>query len=137
MKNINEALFEGFTIVEVMIVTVILGVIAGLAVPSYTSSVEQSRANEAQANLNVIYRAEKIYKIDKGAFWPTDADPTIDEINAALTIDLAPPQFYSPITIVAGGSGATATFTATATRNGGSWSGRTASIDQTGNYTPP
>ena len=38
---------RGFTLLEVLIVIVILGVIAGLAVPVYTAQVEKSRSQEA------------------------------------------------------------------------------------------
>ncbi len=128
----------GFTLMEVLIVIVILGVMAGLAIPSYNNSVEQSRANEAQANLNVIYTAEKIYKINNnGVYWAGGTNPPIANINAALNIDLATPIFYTISSITASGSGNTAIFTATARRNGGSWIGRTASINQTGTYTAP
>ncbi len=151
MKNITEIQISeraGFTLAEVLIVVVILGVLAGLAIPSYTNSIEQSRANEAQANLNIIYTAEKIYKVNNGTFWAPPGTPIVvgssdpsytsdNSVNYKLNIDLAPPEFYPIASIVAAGSGDTATFTATATRNGGGWVGRSASINEAGFYRAP
>lgn len=41
----------GMTLMELLIVVIILGVIAGFAIPSYFKSVERSRVAEAKANL--------------------------------------------------------------------------------------
>ncbi len=137
LAAVRESIPKGFTLAEVLIVTVILGILAGLAIPSYTNSVEQSRANEAQANLNIIYTAEKIYKVNNGTFWEGGTNPPIANINATLNIDLAPPKFYPIASIEVTGSGATEGFTATATRNEGGWVGRSASINEVGVYTAP
>ncbi len=139
MRNINKVLFNGagFTLLEIVIVVTILGVMAGLAIPGYTNQMEQSRANEAQVNLNTIYLAEKIYRVNNGTYWAGGANPTIAAINTNLSIDPATPEFYPITGIVAGGAGIATSFTATATRNGGGWNGRSASIDETGAYTPP
>ena len=43
---------HGFTLMEILIVIVILGVLAGIAVPVYTANVEKSRQTEALASLD-------------------------------------------------------------------------------------
>ena len=50
---------KGFTLGEILTVLVILGVVAGLAVPMYGSMMESARANEAKASLGVILMGEK------------------------------------------------------------------------------
>ena len=44
----------GFTLLEVLIVIVILGVIAGLAIPVYTAQVERARGQEALQGLGAM-----------------------------------------------------------------------------------
>ena len=60
---------RGFTLVEIMITTVILAVVAALAIPAYTATVEQSRINEALTTINIIHMGEKIYKLNNSTFW--------------------------------------------------------------------
>lgn len=125
MKNNNV----GVTLAEILIVLTIVAVLAGLAVPVYFHTVEQSRSSEAVANLNVINLGEKIYKLNNiGVYWPRPDGTTstsLPGINKGLNIDLAT-QFYSlSVTSEVGG------YSATATRKPGG-SDRTYTIDETG-----
>ncbi len=52
---------KGFTLMEVLIVIVIIAVLAGLAVPIYTATVEKSRRAEALATLGAIRQSEMRY----------------------------------------------------------------------------
>lgn len=59
MKNKKEP--QGFTLVELMIVVVILGVLAAIAFPSFTQYLKQSRTSEAKQNLGNIYKGSLVY----------------------------------------------------------------------------
>jgi type IV pilus assembly protein PilE len=52
-QNIGRSRQTGFTLMEVMIVVVIVGLLASLALPSYSSYVTRS---QRQAGKNVLYR---------------------------------------------------------------------------------
>src|SRR5437870_3383994 len=52
---------KGFTLLEILIVIVILGIVAGLAIPVFTSNVMKSRAQEAYASLGAIRNAMATY----------------------------------------------------------------------------
>ncbi len=54
----------GYTLVEVMVVITVIGILTGLAAPSYWRAVEQSRADIAAANLRAIWVAERLYWLD-------------------------------------------------------------------------
>ena len=102
----------GFTLAEMLVVIVILGVLAGIAIPTYRNTMEQSRRNEACSNLNVIYMGQKIYRINNGTFWNPGNNPGHGNINNTLSVDIT--TSYYDITNI---TGAANTFSATARRN--------------------
>ena len=53
---------RGFTLVEIMIVVIILGVIATFALPAYRNASRRASDREAQALLRLVSEAEKIYQ---------------------------------------------------------------------------
>ena len=106
---------------EVLITLAVIGALAGLSVPIYSGLIEESRSNEAKANLQVIYLAEKIHLLDYNQYHPgggggyTDAD--LGNINKWLKTDITV-QYYD-IEITNSGSGTSSTgYTAKATRKG-------------------
>ena len=58
----------GFTLIELMIVVIIVGILAAAAVPIYTSYVKKSYRTEAEASLGAIRTAEIAHKAETGAF---------------------------------------------------------------------
>lgn len=61
---------RGFTLVEVMVVVVILGILAAIIVPKIMSRPEQARAVKAKQDILAIQSALDLYKLDNG-FYPT------------------------------------------------------------------
>jgi len=59
---------DGFTLMEVMIVILIIGTLAALAIPYYRKSMEASRANDALTLSVMIANANKMYKLDRGVW---------------------------------------------------------------------
>ena len=53
--------FYGFSLMEVMIVVVIIGILAALAYPNLEKYLKRARQTEAKTNLSAIYTAQKIY----------------------------------------------------------------------------
>ena len=57
MKNLRR----GFSLLEVMIVVVIIGILATLAYPSLEGYLQRSKQTEAKVGLSAVYTAQKIY----------------------------------------------------------------------------
>jgi len=51
---------KGFTIIEIIMVIMILGVLAAIALPIFSSSVEQTKAQAARNNLMAIAQPSQI-----------------------------------------------------------------------------
>ena len=108
---------KGFTLAEILITTVILGVIAGLAVPIYSSTIELSRSNEAKTSLYVILMGQKIYKLNSaGQVYNNLGSTNVASINSGLNVELLPQYYNTSWNVSAAGSGVGATFTASVCR---------------------
>jgi general secretion pathway protein G len=56
---------EGFTLVELMVVMLIIGVLAAIAIPSYTASIRNAREAVLREDLHVMRQAIDSYTMDK------------------------------------------------------------------------
>jgi len=56
----------GFTLVELMIVVVILGILAAVAIPAFTRYIKKSKTAEATRSIASIYTAETTYYAQSG-----------------------------------------------------------------------
>ena len=109
---------SGFTLAELLITITILGVIAALAGPYYFKTIEQARSREALAHLYTIHRAEKVYQVSNGQYWPigpgggakdTSVGADFTQIKDNLNIDIFPQYYRIVITSTVGGAPALAT----------------------------
>jgi general secretion pathway protein G len=62
----------GFTLIEIMVVIVILGVLATLVVPRIMGRPDEARAAAAKNDVRQIMNALKMYQLDNGKFPATD-----------------------------------------------------------------
>ncbi len=63
---------EGFTVTELMIAVVILGVLASLAIPTFTSYIYKARVTEATGFLTKIKQRQDSYREEFGRFCAVD-----------------------------------------------------------------
>ena len=65
--------YRGFTLIEVLIVVIVLGILATLMMPQISSMVERARAGEAYNVLGAIRTGLMAYYIDNGTSFPGTA----------------------------------------------------------------
>lgn len=62
----------GFTLIEVMVVVVILGVLAALIAPNIIGRPDEARVTAAKIDIKAIENALKMYKLDNGTYPSSD-----------------------------------------------------------------
>jgi prepilin-type N-terminal cleavage/methylation domain-containing protein len=67
MPNFRQA---GFTLVELLIVVVILGILAAVAIPQFSDSVEEARVSNLQSNLAVLRNSLEFYRTNHRGKYP-------------------------------------------------------------------
>lgn len=73
------------TLIELLIVIIIVGILAGLGVGFYVNVVVKSKAAKAKHALTLIAEAEKMYKVDYGVYYPIVAGAIEATIGSAVT----------------------------------------------------
>jgi type IV pilus assembly protein PilA len=60
---------KGFTLIELMIVVVIIGILAALAIPRFMRATTKSKQSEAKNILKQIYAMERAYRQEYDVYW--------------------------------------------------------------------
>ncbi len=76
---------KGFTLVEILIVVVILGILAAIVVPQFTNAANESRTGNAQSQTSTIETQLELYAARNNGVYPTvaqlNANPTSGGTN--------------------------------------------------------
>jgi len=71
-RSIRARRQAGFTLIEIMVVVVILGILAALVVPRVLDRPDQARAVAARQDVSGIMQALKLYRLDNGRYPTTE-----------------------------------------------------------------
>ncbi|MFI5454617.1 MAG: type IV pilin protein [Isosphaerales bacterium] len=105
---------KGFTLVELAVVIVIIGILAAFGVPKFLASVEKSKAAEAFNYWSTVQGAQERYIAQNGVYWATANTDKLDIVLPILQYFTAPTITATP------GTGGVPTWTGSLVRLSGS-----------------
>jgi len=82
---------KGFTLIELMIVVVIIGILAALAIPRFMTATTKSKQSEAKGILKQIYTMERTYRQQNNTYWGQGTVANAGAPNAFATIGVEIP----------------------------------------------
>jgi general secretion pathway protein G len=93
MKSLRRGkIIEGFTLIELMLVVIIIGTLVAMVMPRLTGRGEQARVAAAKADINAnIATALKLYELDNGNFPSTE-----EGLNALLNKSASAANWNGP-----------------------------------------
>lgn len=94
---------SGFTLLEILVAILIVGILAAIALPSFANQITRSRETKAKVHLSSVNRAQQAYRLESSSFADSlerlgllssdgDYDYTITEASSGQTIVKAQPK---------------------------------------------
>jgi len=74
----RNAARKGFTLVEILIVVVILGILAAIVIPQFTSASETAKASSLVSQLQTLRSQLELYQVQHNGSYPTLAAMNVD-----------------------------------------------------------
>jgi len=78
---------NAFTLIEMMIVVIVMGIIAGFGIPSFNKSQERVAEKDGAYNLGTIGSAMEMYRV-RNAGYPSTNLTNVNNINTTLSLGI-------------------------------------------------
>ena len=129
VRNVNGTAQRGFTLMEVIIAMVIIGILTAIAIPNYTAYIARSNRSEARAGLLEATNWMERWRTERGRY---DDPANVGNPPPGFPWAQIPRTGTAKYTVAVVATAATYTITATATGTMAGDPCTTLSINQTG-----
>ena len=85
LEELGESTDEGFTLIELMVVILIIAILLAVAVPTFLGARSRTQDRAAQANLSHALTAAKSGYIDTSNYTDADSLASMDSLETALS----------------------------------------------------
>ncbi len=92
MRTTNSPREQGFTLIEMLITVAIIGILAAIAVPSFSSYLKRARTSEAYTFIGEIRQRQESYRAEFNQYCSAPAANTMLPAGAAATPAGAPDE---------------------------------------------
>lgn len=104
LNNKNKKHDVGFTLIEILVVIIIIGILSAIALPSFLNQSVKARQSEARTNIGAMNRAQQSYYLENQKFAEDDASggtTAIDKLNIGIKNSANYTYTATPITAIA------------------------------------
>ncbi len=70
IRNVRRSSRKGFTLIEILIVVIILGILAAIVIPQFSSASTQARTSALQSTVQTLRNQIALYKLQHGDTLP-------------------------------------------------------------------
>ena len=95
IRNKEISLESGFTLVELIVVVMIIGILSSIAIPSFINAGHKAKQKEASILLSSYLKAAQAYYIETGSI-PKYSEHLADYVNVTLSHFSSAPYRKSP-----------------------------------------
>ncbi len=86
MNNNTE---RGFTLIELMVVVVIIGILAAIAIPNFVKIIDKAREGAVRSNMHTVQVVVELYSVDHPGRYPNNS-------ATIIALDELPMRFDNP-----------------------------------------